>query len=385
MNPALAPVLAPTVTENSGGVLTTDSGRDVSIVPWREVFQWAALGLLILLAVVAVDVSRHGGSNPVSLIQPGADGPSAEVIATDFPRIEQPAGVGLDGQQYYAIARDPLNLDETAAHLDNPRYRFQRPLLPWTAWLLQPTGGGPGLVSALIIVGTLAIFGGAVAVGALATTWRGPAWVAAVLPLLPGAYWSLRVTVSDAMALGLAVAAIALAARNRHGWAIAVGVLAVLAKEPAILVLLGWALHRRTRRDAALVVGAALVIVAWMGWLGFQLPPDTDRAQDLGLPFIGLANAWSDVWSSGRELVGMACTIGGIGVGVVALVLRRMSHPLGWAIAIQVGFLAVMGANPVSMNFGSTRMAMPLMLLAIIALATPRASEADLELRAAAT
>lgn len=346
-------------------------------LPWRDIVRWALLGMVGLLLLVMVDVSRHGGRNPVSLIQPGSEGPSTEAVAVDFPDIEQSAGVGLDGQQYYAIARDPLHLSQTADQLDNPRYRLQRPLLPWTAWLLQPTGGGLGLVYALFLVGFAAVFCGALASGALATMWRGPPWVAAVFPLLPGAYWSLRVTVSDAMALGLALAAIALAARSRHGAAIAVGVLAVLAKEPAVLLLLGWALHRRTKKDALLAVVPAAAIVLWMGWLGLQLPPDTARPNDLGLPFAGLASAWSDVWSEGRELVGMACTLGGLALGATALALRRFRHPLGIAIAIQLGFLLVMGTNPTAVNFGATRMAMPVMMLSVIALATPRAAETE--------
>jgi hypothetical protein len=346
-------------------------------LPWGEIVRYAVLGLLVLLLLVAMDVSRFGGSNPVSLIQPGADGPSTDAVAADFPEIEQPDGSGLDGQQYYAIARNPLHLDEVADQLDNPRYRLQRPLLPWAAWLLQPTGGGIGLVWALFGVGVASVFVGALASGALSTMWRGPAWVAAIFPLLPGAWWSLRVTVSDAMALALALAAIALAARNRHAPAIAVAVLAVLAKEPAILVLAGWALHRRTRRDALLVAVPAVAIVAWMGWLALALPPDPDRAQDLGLPLVGLYEAVTDIWSDGRQLVGMACTLAGLALGGSALWRRGLRHPLGWAIAIQLGFLAIMGVNPISVNFGATRMAMPVMMVAVIALATPRAADAS--------
>ncbi len=354
-----------------------DAAAERTPVPWREIVRWSLIGIVGLLLLVMVDVSRYGGGNPVSLIQPGTKGPSTQAVARDFPDVEQPNGDGLDGQQYYAIARDPLHLDRTADQLDNPRYRLQRPLLPWTAWLFQPAGGGLGLVYALFVVGLVAIFCGALASGALATMWRGPPWIAAIFPLLPGAYWSLRVTVSDAMALGLALAAIALAARSRHGAAIVVGVLAVLAKEPAILLLLGWAVHRRTKRDALLVVVPAAVIVAWMGWLGLQLPPDTARPNDLGLPFAGLVGAWSDVWSQGEELVGMACTVGGLAIGATALALRRFRHPLGLAIAIQLAFLLVMGTNPTAANFGATRMAMPVMMLSVIALATPRASETE--------
>lgn len=345
-----------------------------SPLPWRDIVRWSLLGLLGLLLLVMVDVSRYGGNNPVSLIQPGLEGPSTELIARDFPEIEQPEGPGLDGQQYYAIAASPTDLDVAARDLDNPRYRLQRPLLPWTAAAITLGGSGLGLVWALFAVTLVAVFGGALATGALSTMWRGPAWVAAVFPLLPGAYWSLRVTVSDAMALALALGAVALAARGRHAPAVALGVLAVLAKEPAILVLAGWAIHRRTRRDALLLAVPAVAIVAWMGWLGTQLPPDADRAQDLGLPFVGLAQAFTDVWSQGHELVGMACTLGGLALGVAALATRRLHHPLGWAIAIQLAFLLVMGVNPTSVNFGATRMAMPIMILSVLALATPRAT-----------
>jgi hypothetical protein len=354
-----------------------DTPSGTGPLPWREIVQFALLGVLGLLVLVLVDVSRYGGSNPVSLIQPGTLGPSTGLIAEDFPDIEQPEASGLDGQQYYAIAAHPTDLDAAAEHLDWPRYRWQRPLLPWTAALVSGGSSGLPLVWALFAVGTAAAFGGALASGALSTMWRGPAWVAAVFPLLPGAYWSLRVTVSDAMALALALGAVALAARSRHLPAIALGVLAVLAKEPAILILAGWALHRRTRRDAMVAIVPAGAVVAWMAVLATSLPPDPDRAQDIAAPFVGLVQAFTDVWSQGNELVGMACTLGGLALGIAALVVRRLRHPLGWAIAIQLAFVLVMGVNPTSVNFGATRMAMPVMMLSIIALATPYAPDPD--------
>lgn len=354
----------------------TDGGPDRRRAR-AEVVRWALVGTLLLLTLVFVDVRRNGGSNPLSLIQPATGGPAVGVIEADFPEVELPAGLGLDGQMYYAVARDPLHLDETADHLDAPRYRLQRPLLSWAAWGLQPTGGGDGLVLALFAVGAVGIFVGALATGLLSTWFRGPPWAAALFPLLPGAYWSLRVTVSDALALGLALAALAAAARTRHGWAVALGVLAVLAKEPAVLVLLGWAVHRRTRRDTAVVVVPALVAGAWMLWLRIQFPADPVRSSDLGPPFVGLVDAWRDQWSTGDELLGMACTVGGLVLAAVALRRRGLRHPLGWAIAIQVAFLLVMGLNPTAMTFGATRMSMPVMALSLLALLTPRAAVDD--------
>lgn len=343
--------------------------------PRPEILRWALLGTMALLALVGIDVHRYGGNNPVSLIQPGTKGPATAVIARDFPTLEQPGSPGLDGQMYYAIARDPLHLDQAAQSLDAPRYRLQRPLLPWLGWLLHPTGGGTGLITALFVVGLLATVAGAVATGMLSTWWRGPPWVAALFPILPGAYWSLRVTVSDALALALALLAVALATRSRYAPAVAVGVLAVLAKEPAILVLVGWALYRRTRRDLMLVAVPALAIVGWMAWLYVQVSAGPSRPQDLGLPLVGLFGAWTHIWSHGQELVGMACTVGAVAIGVFALVRRGLRHPLGWCIAVQLAFLSVMGRNPLGVNFGSTRTTMPIMILAVVALATPHARE----------
>jgi len=340
-------------------------------LPWRAIVRAALLGTLLLVLLVAMDVSRHGGNNPVSLIQPGTSGPSTHVIAHDFPSVVQPDGLGLDGQLYYSIARDPLHLDHAAQDLDAPRYRLQRPLLPWLAWALHPSGGGTGLIYALLLVGLVGVFVGALATGALSTALGGPAWLAVIFALLPGAYWSVRVSVSDALALALVLAALAFAARERHLPAIGFGILAVLAKEPAILVLAGWALHRRTKRDLALLLVPAAVAVGWMGWLHLQLPTDPDRPTDLGLPFVGLVQAWREQWSHGQELVGMACTTVGLALGVAALAARRLRHPLGWAIAGQVAFMLCMGMNPTAMNFGATRMAMTVTVLAVIALFTP--------------
>jgi hypothetical protein len=51
--------------------------------------------------------------------------------------------------------------------------------------------------------------------------------------------------------------------------------------------------------------------------------------------------------------------------------------------ADQLGFLAVMGRQPLGNNFGSTRMAMAIMILAAVALLTPKAAEAEREADAA--
>ncbi|MBV9950966.1 MAG: hypothetical protein JO291_03380, partial [Acidimicrobiia bacterium] len=321
-------------------------------LPWRDIVRWALLGTTVLLALVFVDVARHGGSNPVSLIQPGTKGPAIAVVHQDFPRVEPPQGPGLDGQMFYAIARDPLHLDHAARSLDRPRYRLQRPLLPWLAWLLHPSGGGTGLIAALFLVGLAGIVLGALAAGVLGVTLGGRPWLAALVPLLPGSYWSLRVTVPDALALGLALAALALSVRRRPVAAVLVGCLAVLAKEPTILLFVGWGLWRRDRAGAALVAVPGLVMGAWMAWLRVQLPGREHGLGELALPPLsGLVDATRHLWFGGHELVGMASSVAALVVGLIVLVVRR-GHPLWWPTVVLLAFATVMGSNVIGMNFG---------------------------------
>lgn len=337
-----------------------------------RIARWAVLGTLLLVVLVLADLGR-GGGHPAGLVQPGTDGPAAAVVAEDFPSLEVPDGLGLDGQMVYAVARDPWPVDAAAPALDRPRYRLQRPLLPWLGAALHPGGGGEGLVWALFAVGTVGILLGALALGRLSVQWGGPAWVAAVFPLLPGAWWSLRVSVGDALAVALALLAVALASRGRIAPALLVAVAAVLAKEPAALILVGWALGQRTRRSA-LVAGLPVVVAGgWMALLRLLIPGSEGLNGDIGLPLVGLVGAATDIWSEGRELVGMASTLGALALGILALWRRGPRHPLGIAIALHLALLAVSGSNPLGMNFGGTRTGLALAALAVLALATPGA------------
>src|SRR5437899_4806830 len=163
---------------------------DVRRSPRKEILQWALLGTLLICIWVFVDVHRSG-DNPLNFIQPSEQGPSVAAFHQDFPSQELPSGLGLDGQQFYAIARNPWHPTEVARLLDRPRYRLQRPLLAWSAWLLQPTGGGYGLAWAFVFIGLIAIFAGSVATGALAVQLGGRPWLAMTFALTPGAWFSL--------------------------------------------------------------------------------------------------------------------------------------------------------------------------------------------------
>lgn len=344
---------------------TTSPGRS------SDVARWATIGTVLLALFVLADVQRLGGS-PLGLVQPAAGGPAAAAFTEDFPEIELPEGMGLDGQLTYAIARDPLPVDAPADDLDRPRYRLQRPLLPYLAGLIHP-GGGMGLVWVLFGISLAGAAAGAWATGQLSVRWGGPAWLAAVFPLLPGSFMAARVTTADVLGVGLALLAVALAARHRMTGAVMIGVLAVLAKEPTILIFAGWALAQRTRRDAALLVVPGAVAGAWMVALRLLIPGTESLNGDIGLPLVGLVGAATDIWSEGRELWGLASTVAALVLAGLALWRGRLAHPLGWAVALNLGFLLLAGSNPLGTSFGGTRTALALTALSILVLATPRA------------
>lgn len=353
-------------------------------IPWRRIVQAALAGTVLVALLVAFDVHRAGG-NPVNLIQPGETGPSVAAVHHDFPDLELPGGIGFDGQQYYAMARDPLHLDHVAPELDRPWYRLQRPLLAWLAWAAHPGGGGVQLVQALFVVGIAGIFLGSLATGALSSLLGGPAWMAAVFAVLPGAYVSLRTSTADALALALAAAALALSIRGRTVLAIVAAALAVLAKEPTLILFAGWALHRRDRRAALLAVIPFAVAGGWAVWLRVALPNGGGGVVEFTAPLLGLARSASAKWVHGRELWGMAATLGALAAGAVALARRGLRHPLGWAVALQFAFTLVLGLSVVGLNLNGPRSTMPLALLALLALASPAAAaEAPAEASATA-
>ena len=339
---------------------------------WREIAKWALLGTLVISVWVLFDVERSG-RNALNFIQPGAQGPSAAVFHEDFPKVQLPNGLGLDGQQYYAVARDPFHPTQVAPLLDRPRYRLQRPLLPWLAWLVHPTGGGYGLVWAFVLVGILGILLGSLATGALAVQLGGRPWLAIAFAITPGAWFSLRASVADALALGLAIAAIACAHRERWWPAVLFAVAAVLAKEVIIFVLAGWVLWKwlssKSRTALLLVAVPAAVALGW--WIALRVMlPGHEAIGELGAPFVGWRDAWHTSWSHGKELVGMAAAIGSAIVGVAALVRRGLKHPLGWAIAFNLALAALENGDVIGNNYGSTRALMPVLVLGIVAFFT---------------
>ncbi len=339
-------------------------------VPWRAVVVPAAAATLLAVALVLTHVQATG-RNPLNLLQAGARGPSAAVVARDFPETPLLEGGGHDGQQFYAIARQPMHWKDVAPALDRPAYRLQRALLPWLAWVLHPGGGGPGLVLALFAVGVAAMFAGGVALGALSASLGGPTRLGALFPLLPGTLVSLRITTSDTLAVALALVALACLVRGRSGWAVVAGVAAVLAKEPAWLILAGFALWRRDRASAV-TAGVAAAVAGALALILRGVFPDAGRqVVELVPPLTVLPRTLGEWWGGGERLA-MATVAATVALAVVALRRGGLRNPFGGAVALQLALLSALSFDASALNLNATRSVLPLGVCALLALACAR-------------
>ncbi len=342
-------------------------------LPWRSLAILSLLGTVAVVALAMRDLTEYGGRNPVSLIQPGTAGPSRAVVEHDFPGVVLPHGFGHDGQQFYAIARAPMHLSSVAPQLDRPRYRLQRPLLPWLAWALHPGGGGPGLIWAMFAINVGALFVAGLAGGALAVSWRGPRWIAALVPLLPVGYVSLRISVADALALALVLCALLLDVRGRTTLALLAASAAVLSKESILIVMLGWALTRRSRSATTIAAAGGAVVAGWWLVLHVMVDAGTSSVIEFGAPFGGLVDS-AQRWWTGDQLWAAAAVVGAVAAGVIALLLRRR-HPLTGVIGLSMLFLVPLNFSVLGLDLNGTRVIGPLAAAALLALATPAASD----------
>jgi hypothetical protein len=198
---------------------------------------------------------------------------------------------------------------------------------------------------------------------------------AIVVPFLPGSILSLRITVSDALAVALVLVAITLFLRGMTWPAAIVGCLAVLAKEPMLIALIGVALWKRDRTSVPLVVAPVAVAGAWALWLRVHVPSTADEVIEFVPPFGGWVGAVR-LWIDGNSSLAIFAVVGTLVVVIVTLVRRSPAHPLYLAVVLNLLFFMILDRDVVGLDRNGTRMTLPLVVLALVALATPHAAEA---------
>lgn len=255
----------------------------------------------------------------------GTESEARPLIEEELGEIPLTEGLGHDGQYAYLIARDPLGLDGYPELADDGPYRYRRVLYGWLA-------GGFGLLpprAVLVGLSLWAIIGFGVAAAALADIGAllGARWWAIVGVLGNLGLWlSVQLATADTLAMALALLAVSLALRRRDAWAIAALAAAALAKDAYLLFaigLAGWTFFEgRRERVAALLLGPAIPLALWAGWLTWQFGDGLSTKDNFAAPVIGLIRAVSQ-WDPGADLVQAVVAVAALVAAGLMVVLGR--------------------------------------------------------------
>ena len=323
----------------------------------------ATIGTALCLVNLAATEDTLGG-----LVTASSDRPQSSVILADLPDESGDTGGTHDGGFFYVIARDPFDLDQMQQSLDYPRYRVQRILFPATVWALHPTGGGTGLVWTMFAVNVVGLVIGGYATGRLSTVLGGPVWPALVFGPMFGSIISLRLSVSDSLVLALTIATLVLSLQSRHRWAVVMAIAAVLTKESAFVILVGFAFWRRDRYGAALLGIPLVVAGGWWLWLAARFGGDFSP-ENYRPPFFGWKDAF-DFWLAGIEPLGFLSAATGVGLAAAALIRTRPRHPLWWPLALLLGSSVIFSVHVLGPERNASRIFLPMQILGIVALVT---------------
>jgi hypothetical protein len=227
-----------------------------------------------------VTLATHGW-DPLSFVLERPD---------DIP-VDQTWGVGYDGQQAYAIARDPVN---AAPMLDLPAYRYMRIIYPIAARILAL--GVESLVPwTLIIVNILAAIITSWVIGKLIIDRGGRIWTAALGILTFNYLIGIRMDLNEPLALCFAFCGLYAHQKDKFELGVFFFALGVLTKEIVFAfpfaVGIYEVLRGRFRRSLYLWLGAAVPYLIWAFfvtiWQG-ESPFGNTLARPLLVPFIGL-------------------------------------------------------------------------------------------------
>ena len=328
---------------------------------------WFSIGAAVIGCAQLIHLGTNGW-NPTVFLHVGADFPARGRIERDFPGLDAGPNLGHDGKYNYLVAREPRfwRADpETLASLQDPGYRYARPLYP----LLAGLGGNAspwGTLIGLILVQTFA--GGlcGAALASFARTHHLPTAFVSVNLANPGLFSSACLLTSDLLAHALALTAWNCFDRGRFRLGVVGFALSMLAKEYYALTPLAltaaFAAQRQWRNAVAVAILPLVPIVAWKlallaefgagegqrnldwpgwgfaesmpGWVGFRMPVGW-----LGISLVVGALAFAGNRRLPRQLR-WACAVWSLlGLGASRLVwndptdLLRAIAPLGWLIA----------------------------------------------------
>jgi len=277
---------------------------------------------------------RHAGSPAIDRISPTAGGT-----------------VGYDGQFFDFIATDPLG---ARPYLDNPAYRYGRPLYPLAARAVA-LGNQSAIPWALLLLGIVAIGAGTYALARLLARLGSPPWYGALVGAYPGLFLGVSHDLSEPLAYAFVALALLTRRRSLIG-AAGLFALAGLTRETTLIfpvvIALWLAIAERRRRDGAAlaVIGVGPYVVLKLGllaWLHSLGTPAQARLEPV--PLLGLLRQWP--WNDYAVQQLLAVVVPGLlAVAVVWWSTRRLSLEL-CLLAVNVIVLVLLLPKPTYVNY----------------------------------
>ncbi|MFL5964759.1 MAG: hypothetical protein ACJ757_17935 [Gaiellaceae bacterium] len=279
---------------------------------------------------------RPGGSAAIARLEPRA------------------ADVGYDGQFYMYIAVDPTG---ARPYLDNPAYRYSRPVYPLAARALA--GGEERLVPwTLLLLGVAGVFAATFAVATVLTRWGVSPWYGAFVGAYPGLFLGVSYDLAEPLAYGvLALGLLVWYTRRPRvlGAALLFGLAGVTRETtllfPATLAL--WlAIRERRFRQAGTLLGIALapyvaVKVALAVWLGSW--GEAQAAKLEALPLLGLVRQWP--WSDYQVQQILAVVVPALLAPIVVWLATRAVTPELCLLIVNVVVLVLLLPKPSYVNY----------------------------------
>ena len=287
---------------------------------------WFTVGIAVGTVALMLQLGTPGAYLS-DILRVGEASPTRALIASELGTLHYAQGQGHDGQYSYLVARDPLAQHGLASLADDGGYRFRRALYSWLAGgfgSLTPKGTLWGLAMWSILGLGIAT----AAIDEIARVLGARQWAVVGVVANLGLWLSVQLATADALAIGLALAGVALVLHDKTWLAAFAFAAAVLTKDTYLtfpLTVSAWLLTTRRRRDALVAfLPAVLVLLGWSLWLQLQIGHGFSLKGNLSWPVAGLVESLP--WQSPVTGSLVVMTLLGFVIAAAGIVLAR--HPL---------------------------------------------------------
>jgi hypothetical protein len=201
---------------------------------------------------------------------------------------------GYDGLYYAQLAYHPaLDAPELREAIDNLSYRARRMLPSTLAWILA-AGQKAWIAHVYSVLNLFAWLGVAALLWRLLAVREVRGWLAWVgVMFSAGALISVRLALTDLLAMGFIAVALSATERGRTRGATAALAASCLTRETAVLAVVGaWTKPWISRRNLQLTLGAWVPLGLWLLYVLWRIGPGNQGIDNLTLPVIGFVEKW---------------------------------------------------------------------------------------------